>query len=652
MYTNTPYTQSVDTIIMGEVVKTFSDSDMCIASINGLLRAIFSKLPKILLFIVAKKCIESSSSLFEPFINSIKNTFVSILYRKKTYPKDNALSEDFYTARAAMNTIPNTDYPIAPVLINGTDQSVTVSYVPLLHSSIISELENKGISDLNNYKKIKDNRSSSFYVAKLEGVNAKYHKCNNSHLFPSRNYKKLASVIEKHISVSNKIKTNNMLGILIDGVPGLGKTKFADYAVSCGLADEIYKIDMTRFNSVSMKSVIDSAFHKIAVDMPTIFVIDELDKYLDQRLQTEYNAERFNDKIKEKRTYEEFIAYTKQEYLYEILNVLERDDAKAPTVVIFCSNNFLSIFNGIDTTHYKSLYDRFMKFTFEKCDHEELVEYMHYYDSLLRDKSDIQKAISKEDISTSLKKDISITYRDLHHLSIEAMYDTNTMIKLLNEMKIKEDLPINMLPFSKRNNEFVDISANDREQNKPTKTCNQLINTNNPTIDTNETQINEDKENTDESEDESEDKSASEDKVNDQVQHIKDINYNMINDAQYVETFPEHLKTWINDYVKPDYEKVMNVPKENRNAATKKIAELVNGIEGCDIGGQVAVIGQIFTEFETNLTARSMLISHPAFANTFCMKIEEFSKNKHKPLCVLPSNTKKFCYAISGIQIE
>lgn len=279
--------QSIDSIIMNEVIKTFSGENVCLGDIKGMFYAVFSKLPKILLFIAAKKCIEGSATLFEPLTTFMKSTLVSLLYRKRIFSKTDISSADFHSGRIASEKIPKIESPF-PITSADIGVDLAVSYIPFFHSKYIKDIEEEGKKALEENQERRKLKISIFKVAKVEDKTIKYSKCFSNNLFPSKNYKKLTSVIKKHFKVSSKIHSNNVIGILIDGVPGPGKTKFADYAVSVGLAYNVYKIDMTKFIEIEFNLVLNLAFHRIEVENSSIFVIDEMDKYIDYRLQVNY----------------------------------------------------------------------------------------------------------------------------------------------------------------------------------------------------------------------------------------------------------------------------------------------------------------------------------------------------------------------------
>lgn len=266
-------------------------------------------------------------------------------------------------------------------------------------------------------------------------------KSSPSRLYPSKNYQKLEKIISSHYDVSELVGVHSVIGVIIDGVPGLGKTKFADFAADEGLAGTVNKIDMTAFLNLEFSVLMSKFYHQFEVEYNTIFMIGEVDKYLDVRIDREYeiykienfkrNSENDGDELVMPMSFKEFQVSAKNKFLFEMLAVLERDGLKKSVVVIFCSNNFHSIFEGVDLTHHKSLYDRFIKINFEKCDHQEIIQYIDHYNEKLQG-TRYQCPESTSVLGQLLRSDISVTHRVLHQISIECQYDPIKIIHRLN----------------------------------------------------------------------------------------------------------------------------------------------------------------------------------------------------------------------------
>lgn len=145
----------------------------------------------------------------------------------------------------------------------------------------------------------------------------------------------------------------SVCGLLLDGKPGLGKTKFTDFAVIEKLAGHVFKVDMTSMLNYKFSQVIDSMYHGVSITTDTIFMIDEIDKYIDYRISVEFDElQKSNTKDSFVQTEEDFRRKQKTTFLYDMLSILERDGLSHSVVVLFCSNNFHSIFDGVDLKHH------------------------------------------------------------------------------------------------------------------------------------------------------------------------------------------------------------------------------------------------------------------------------------------------------------
>ncbi len=75
-----------------------------------------------------------------------------------------------------------------------------------------------------------------------------------------------------------------------------------------------------------------------------------------------------------------------------------------------------------------------MKVNFEQCDHQEVADYIWFYNEKLQG-TDFYCKITKEELTQSLNSAIKITHRALHHVSVEAGYNAIRMIQMLNAYK-------------------------------------------------------------------------------------------------------------------------------------------------------------------------------------------------------------------------
>lgn len=453
------YSQNPDAIVMGKVVEIITGSQ---GGIRDIISAIFPKLPSIIMMIIVKKFVENSSEMFANIYAFMHSWFKKMCYTTKLIEGcTNGLSKEFYLKESYDKKLLTFQNQTIPMYweYHQDQKAGELSYCGWHphHNSIISEC----LTEATKEHAIKTKTKTSYKKMSVSSDFFKYCTSVSSKLYPSKNYTNLVSVIKTHTAVAKLVKSYSVLGILIDGVAGLGKTKFADFAVEEKIVGNVYKVDMTTMLNTPFSKAVGSIYHNIDIVTDTIFVIDEIDKYLDVRITKEISIE---DQHKEKKKNKalaslkeddkpqpednqgdeesidtkKLIERIKTEFLYDMLSILERDGLGFSVIVIFCSNNFCSIFEGVDLTHHKSLYDRFMKIKFKECSQIEIIDYMLYYNEQFR-ATEFYLELDKENMKSLLRDDISITHRTLHHISIKAKYNAYEMIKLLNNYVGEDD---------------------------------------------------------------------------------------------------------------------------------------------------------------------------------------------------------------------
>src|SRR5204863_3510527 len=118
-----------------------------------------------------------------------------------------------------------------------------------------------------------------------------------------------------------------------------------------------------------------------------------------------------NSNHKDVYEYEEYRKFVKQDFLYNLLSLLETSIFDAGAVFIFCSNNFDTIFNDLDPIHFHSLKMRFSPLKFERCNTNEFKEYIRYFNKQLIDTSLYYDEYFLEDMLLQVNDSLSITYR-------------------------------------------------------------------------------------------------------------------------------------------------------------------------------------------------------------------------------------------------
>ena len=393
----------------------------------------------ILLMLAIKHYLSKTEEIINPIKNFMKTIFFSLFYRTVTYKDGNGTTLDDMKISIIDNTridniIINKYLPIYHV---DNDNSCELYYVKYIHDSFeqdINEDAEKQYNDLISRSK-KNMGGNIFKVERDLVVRPTYP----STLFPSDNYINLNNCVSKFIKVCKINKSYNVLGLLVDGEPGLGKTKFSDFAVVQGDLKKVIRLDMTIVKDTMFDTIINKIYTDPSLESSTMFVIDELDKYIQYRIDKTYyelQDKNVNNKKVDGNTeiaipsIEDHTKRMKLNFLYSILSILEKDGLKAPCIVMFCSNNFDTIFEGIDEKHFKSLKDRFTNFRFNRCEKDEIIRYLTYYNNNFKGTEFYEENI--QILVKELRNDISITYRSLNHISIKKAYDIKSIIYELN----------------------------------------------------------------------------------------------------------------------------------------------------------------------------------------------------------------------------
>lgn len=432
-----------DSIILSKITDLALSDKGCITDFT---KTIIPKLPVIAFMVIVKKCIENSNDFFYTLWKGIRYIVKKTLYTEHILVNPNdAKTKCYYYCKCYTKrkySFFNQLFPIYIDYVNDEERfETTVSYMNWYprHKRIMDEAEKEATKDFKDYELSVSQVKVLYKKLVVDESNIKYVDTKPSLLYSSQNYINLTKIIKSYTSKAKKIQSFSVLGLLIDGVEGLGKTTFLDYAVSEKIVGSVYKVDMTTMLKYDFSLLLRLMYHKIDITTDTIFMFDELDKYLDYRIKMDYEDElktinNNNKKNKQSNTLDEkkFYETAKTNFLYDMLSILERSGLSHPVIVIFCSNNFNTIFNNIDMTHHKSLYSRFMKVKFTPSDHTEIVNYITYYNDQFVDEPDYV-AIDKPTLSKLLRKDILITHRRLHHISIESQYNPFTMVELLNQ---------------------------------------------------------------------------------------------------------------------------------------------------------------------------------------------------------------------------
>lgn len=336
-----------------------------------------------------------------------------------------------------------------------------LEYLPYFHNQFIESVKKRVHQEYLENKNISLGQTKCFRMAKM--MSNGFIAYTPKKLFPSKNYKKLTDMISNYFEICKLTENYEPLCILINGKPGLGKSHFIEYissiTQSTNMCDNSIKIDMTEQTLQSLENIINETFaSNNMAEGNTVILIDELDKYIDQynkkcisKMGEKQTKDKSGEIIKEKIQLTEEQQKTqkiaiKEEFLYSLLRVAEYDQFTHPVVILFVANNFDTIYDGVDMTHFQSLKSRFTEVQFESCDKQEIIDYLKYLNNtfFLNTKyyeNDIDNLV------TQIPDNIDIVYRKLKQISFKANFQIKEIInslKNLDEIKNSTEFGTNL----------------------------------------------------------------------------------------------------------------------------------------------------------------------------------------------------------------
>lgn len=412
-----------------EMMKTFT----CGKRVRDILPNISKGVMKVLFIIILKHYITDPAKLLGIFKKTGWCVLASVLYKRESYTNTTASSFEGNMARAITDTFsPEEDYVrCLPVYTTIEGPVVTIQYAKGVHSSLIERMKDSATQASSS------SVTTSYF--KWSSRHNRYDRIHPSRLYPSKNYRKFEEMVTKNIRVSKKTKSYPVIAYKLDGCPGLGKSKLSEFLASYDCAMEqhriakVYRIDMSELAcmKIAPNKLIEDAILSINVgeDSPTVIFVDEMDKHLAEGTKMMYTEMRKTKKPDD--TVQDFESYSlemRTHFLLSIQAVIEKVGNMSCCVVVFCTNNFDTIFGGVDMTHFDSLRDRFNPISFEKCDKAEIIGYIQYHNDLMRD----EEGLYEEDIESLfylIPDDISITYRSLDHLMKRCSHSPERVIR-------------------------------------------------------------------------------------------------------------------------------------------------------------------------------------------------------------------------------
>lgn len=242
-------------------------------------------------------------------------------------------------------------------------------------------------------------------------------------LFASNNYIKLDNVISSYFDIYSETKMVIPPLVVINGVPGLGKSHSSHYIARLGKYGEIRHIDLTSSGMVNKSfSAIVSELLSKKTNVTTIIYFDELDKYVNLYTQHAYTSKSAG-KMEEKGNnmdqivgdnYENFAIAVKKSVITTITQLNNNfTNFNSGVVFVFCANNFSTLFDGIDQTHVNSAKIRFTFIDFEKCNKEEFIRYIRVFNDKVKSEKFKYSEERLNECIYRINPHLSITYRNI-----------------------------------------------------------------------------------------------------------------------------------------------------------------------------------------------------------------------------------------------
>lgn len=276
-------------------------------------------------------------------------------------------------------------------------------------------------------------------------------KIMSEDMYPSKSYIALEKVMKNHIRIQECMGYFKPLIILTNGNPGLGKTKFGDYISAQDIFREVYVIDMMVLRKYSFDMIMDRYFarmrnqknyeKKLCYDnkKPNLLIIDEIDKYLDFKITHDTiilpESQRCISKLSKKAItgvvkidqYENK-EYSRKDFIHSLMKFVDSDNHIIDkTMIMFCSNNFESIFPE-DSVHYDALKTRLQEFTFEEYEAEEILKFLLFYNEKFKGEPEYKKIIVNKKLVNNLG-DIHISPRKLYQIMVKNSYNYEKIIQ-------------------------------------------------------------------------------------------------------------------------------------------------------------------------------------------------------------------------------
>ena len=459
------FSSSPETLITKEIISiisTITCSSEKKISIKRLLfnsfRNVFSGSWKISILLFVTYLVKNPKILLEILGKILKFLFYKKVYLKFSVPKENVIGSSIKSEIDRFSASENEgseekngkkygSYAIInnlPLYCQKQENEYELEYFPCFQSSYVNRITENVEKD---FQTIIDSKKPVYKTYDGKSIEI-------TNLFPSRNNKLITSIISTLFRVSSKTRSFFTFGILVRGSEeygkeitseGYGKTASLSWLISQGVCDHGILLEMNKNLDVSFDDILKKIF-SFSPNGKYVIYIDELDKYLDSYIKNKYREACKKPKdLKKEDAFvppekQEFMQTEKEAFLGKLLGLIETRHFKDGVVFVFCANNFNTIFEGVNMKQFKSVYKRIKKVQFRRCDTEEFKDYCRWYNESL--KGDEVLYISEEELEVHLqkvKKDLCIPLREIFFSNVEACFNFEDLVRIVNEWK-EEDL--------------------------------------------------------------------------------------------------------------------------------------------------------------------------------------------------------------------
>lgn len=439
--------------VVQEIITVLQSIGCSDKSMKEVVSRLLKRVPYVVLLIVVTHYASNTEQLMSALKRLGWHSVKSLVYTRTSYDRGSTEGPEKFIF-AEFNKEPEVIYSFGiPMYRELYGDIMTVYHISSIHSGVFNEIVERGRQE---YSRMEDSSTLFFHIRD------NYRNQNPKELYPSRNYSAIMESFRVRIILEGAGKMYNVSGVLIDGVPGLGKSNLADFAARSGLFHRVYRADLNSPEHLNKTpaTLFRAIYSNISVTKgPTMFMIDEMDKWLAFYIDKSYNDLKYGsgdskNKSEEKEapspttgaipSYDEHRKTVKNSFLQSLQDVLSRPNIDNTCIIVFCCNNFNTIFDNIEMTHYESLQDRFSIVDFEMCDREEIIHYYMYYNNIYGNNEKAREFHVRPDILEKILADINpavrITHRALNDLSFKNCFKYAEIVKVLNDKHVDRSL--------------------------------------------------------------------------------------------------------------------------------------------------------------------------------------------------------------------